>query len=89
MFITPPPPQEMNLNLEKFMKKWLNFIKISRLFSRKLKIQVTILEKMTQYRDVKILKNQILNLNTKKNKVKKRFRSPFKDPLMLILILSQ
>lgn len=48
------------------MKKWLNFIKISRLFSRKLKIQVTILEKMTQYRDVKILKNQILNLNTKK-----------------------
>lgn len=89
MFITPPPP-EMNLNLEKFMKKWLNFIKISRLFSRKLKIQVTILEKMTQYRDVKILKNQILNLNTKKkNKVKKRFRYPFKDPLMLILILSQ
>lgn len=66
MFIT-PPPQEMNLNLEKFMKKWLNFIKISRLFSRKLKIQVTILEKMTQYRDVKILKNQILNINTKKN----------------------
>lgn len=65
MFIT-PPPQEMNLNLEKFMKKWLNFIKILRLFSRKLKIQVTILEKMTQYRDVKILKNQILNLNTKK-----------------------
>lgn len=56
----------MNLNLEKFMKKWLNFIKISRLFCRKLKIQVTILEKMTQYRDVKILKNQILNLNTKK-----------------------
>lgn len=56
----------MNLNLEKFMKKWLNFIKISRLFSRKLKIQVTILENMTQYRDVKILKNQILNLNTKK-----------------------
>lgn len=45
---------------------------------------------MTQYRDVKILKNQILNLNTKKkNKVKERFRSPFKDPLMLILILSQ
>lgn len=66
MFITPPPPKKMNLNLEKFMKKWLNFIKISRLFSRKLKIQVTILEKMTQYRDVKILKNQILNLNTKK-----------------------
>lgn len=65
MFIT-PPPQEMNLNSEKFMKKWLNFIKISRLFSRKLKIQVTILEKMTQYRDVKILKNQILNLDTKK-----------------------
>lgn len=65
MFIT-PPPQEMNLNLEKFMKKWLNFIKISRLFSRKLKIQVTILEKMTQYRDVKILKKQILNLDTKK-----------------------
>lgn len=65
-FITPPPPKKMNLNLEKFMKKWLNFIKISRLFSRKLKIQVTILEKMTQYRDVKILKNQILNLNTKK-----------------------
>lgn len=56
----------MNLNLEKIMKKWLNFIKISRLFSRKLKIQVTILEKMTQYRDVKFLKNQILNLNTKK-----------------------
>lgn len=66
MFITPPPPKKMNLNLEKFMKKWLNFIKISRLFSRKLKIQVTILEKMTQYRDVKILKNQILNLNTRK-----------------------
>lgn len=65
MFIT-PPPKKMNLNLEKIMKKWLNFIKISRLFSRKLKIQVTILEKMTQYRDVKILKNQILNLNTRK-----------------------
>lgn len=71
--LPPPPPKKMNLNLEKFMKKWLNFIKISRLFSRKLKIQVTILENMTQYRDVKILKNQILNLKHKKTKLKKGF----------------